>query len=76
MAKKNITDLQSILKVEHDVDAEVEDIYKLLTKDLAKVGIIESDIEVSKTNPLDYLTIRLQILNEKKHIKINKIGIC
>jgi putative peptide zinc metalloprotease protein len=63
--EKKIKEIAIILN-SNGLEIDVESLHRILYDNLAKYGIIKSDIEISENSTLDYLTFRIELFN--KHI--------
>lgn len=68
---------ESIVKIINDelgINASLDEVKKLIYEQLAPSGIIEMEgVNVSRANPLDYLTIRMTLFNARLVSKVSWI---
>ncbi len=70
----NFESIVKIINDELEINASLEEVKTLIYEQLAPSGIIEMDgVDVSKANPLDYLTIRMTLFNAKLVSKVSWI---
>jgi putative peptide zinc metalloprotease protein len=70
----NFESIVKIINEELGIKASLEEVKKLIYEKLAPSGIIEMEgVEVSKVNPLDYLTVRMPLFSAKLVGKVSWI---